>query len=87
MDVGGSGIPVAPRQRASAAVRSSLVELLRPRPARRGRGQLDERPESSIGPMTDSPGEAARFLTRNAVDALPEGALERQLGSRTARCA
>src|SRR3954447_22484406 len=34
----------------------------------------------SIGPMTDSPGEAARFLTRNAVDALPEGELERQLG-------
>jgi tyrosyl-tRNA synthetase len=30
--------------------------------------------------MTDSPGEAARFLTRNAVDALPEGELERRLG-------
>jgi tyrosyl-tRNA synthetase len=30
--------------------------------------------------MTDSPGEAARFLTRNAVDALPAGELERQLG-------
>jgi tyrosyl-tRNA synthetase len=30
--------------------------------------------------MTDSPGEAARYLTRNAVDALPEGELERQLG-------
>ena len=29
--------------------------------------------------MTDSPGEVARFLTRNAVDALPEGELERQL--------
>jgi tyrosyl-tRNA synthetase len=29
--------------------------------------------------MTGSPGEAARFLTRNAVDALPEGELERQL--------
>jgi len=29
--------------------------------------------------MTDSPGEAARFLTRNAVEALPEGELERQL--------
>src|SRR5215218_6777850 len=29
--------------------------------------------------MTDDPGEAARFLTRNAVDALPEGELERQL--------
>src|SRR4051794_116649 len=42
-----------------------------------GRGP---RPHPSIGPMTDSPGEAARFLTRNAVDALPEGELERQLG-------
>jgi tyrosyl-tRNA synthetase len=30
--------------------------------------------------MTDSPAEAARFLTRNAVDALPERELERQLG-------
>jgi tyrosyl-tRNA synthetase len=30
--------------------------------------------------MTASPGEAARFLTRNAVDALPEGELEQQLG-------
>src|ERR687895_300340 len=29
--------------------------------------------------MTDSPGEVARFLTRNAVDALPEGELGRQL--------
>ena len=29
--------------------------------------------------MADSPGEAARFLTRNAVDSLPEGQLERQL--------
>jgi tyrosyl-tRNA synthetase len=29
--------------------------------------------------MTDSPAKAARFLTRNAVDALPEGELERQL--------
>jgi tyrosyl-tRNA synthetase len=29
--------------------------------------------------MTDSAGEAARFLSRNAVDALPEGELERQL--------
>src|SRR4051794_8304644 len=36
-------------------------------------------PNPSIGPMTDSPGEAARFLTRNAVDALPAGELERQL--------
>jgi tyrosyl-tRNA synthetase len=30
--------------------------------------------------MMDSPAEAARFLIRNAVDALPEGELERQLG-------
>src|SRR4029453_16720328 len=37
-------------------------------------------PHPSIGAMTDSPGEVARFLTRNAVDALPEGELERQLG-------
>src|SRR5215212_4017503 len=29
--------------------------------------------------MTDPSGEAARLLTRNAVDALPEGALETQL--------
>jgi tyrosyl-tRNA synthetase len=29
--------------------------------------------------MTDPAGEAARYLTRNAVDALPEGALQRQL--------
>src|SRR5215210_3886332 len=35
--------------------------------------------QSSIGPMTDSPGEAARFLLRNAVHALPEGELERKL--------
>src|SRR6185295_17805207 len=47
-----------------------------------GRTALGRRagPNPSIGPMTDSPGEAARFLTRNAVDALPEGELERQLG-------
>src|SRR5919107_1415223 len=36
-------------------------------------------PHPSIGLMTDTPGEAARFLTRNAVDALPQGELERQL--------
>jgi tyrosyl-tRNA synthetase len=34
--------------------------------------------ESSIGSMTDQAAEAARFLLRNAVEALPEGALERQ---------
>ena len=33
--------------------------------------------------MTDSAGEAARFLTRNAVDALPQGELERQLAKGT----
>ena len=32
--------------------------------------------------MTDSPPEAARFLTRNAVDALPQGELERQLAAK-----
>jgi tyrosyl-tRNA synthetase len=37
------------------------------------------RRQSSIAPMTQTPGEAARFLLRNAVDALPEGALEHQL--------
>jgi tyrosyl-tRNA synthetase len=31
--------------------------------------------------MTDSAGEAARYLTRNAVDALPEGEIERQLAT------
>jgi tyrosyl-tRNA synthetase len=35
--------------------------------------------QSSIAVMTESAGEAARFLTRNAVDALPAGQLERQL--------
>jgi tyrosyl-tRNA synthetase len=35
--------------------------------------------QSSIGPMTSSAGDAARHLTRNAVEALPEGELERQL--------
>src|SRR3954452_465037 len=33
-------------------------------------------PDPSIGPLMDSP---ARFLVRNVVDALPEGALERKL--------
>jgi tyrosyl-tRNA synthetase len=33
--------------------------------------------------MTNSPGEATRFLTRNAVDALPQGELERQLSKGT----
>jgi len=44
--------------------------------------QAQTRPEgreSSIAPMSETPGEAARFLTRNAVDALPEGGLEKQL--------
>ena len=37
--------------------------------------------ESSIGPVMDSPAEQARFLLRNAVDALPQGELERRLAS------
>src|SRR5919106_902217 len=48
-----------------------------PRP--HGKTGAGEGPHSSIGLMTASPGEAARFLTRNAVDALPQGELERQL--------
>src|SRR5919199_5262105 len=36
--------------------------------------------QSSIARMTDRAAEAARFLLRNAVDALPEGELHRQLG-------
>jgi tyrosyl-tRNA synthetase len=35
--------------------------------------------ESSIATVTEPEGSAAQFLLRNAVDALPEGALERQL--------
>src|SRR5437764_13491194 len=35
--------------------------------------------ESSIATVTELEGADARFLLRNAVDALPEGALERQL--------
>jgi tyrosyl-tRNA synthetase len=37
-------------------------------------------PDSSIGPVTESPAQAAAFLARDAVDCLPEGALERKLG-------
>jgi len=37
--------------------------------------------QSSIGLMTDSAAEDARFLTRNAVEALPEDALARQLAA------
>src|SRR4051794_40194811 len=37
-------------------------------------------PESSIGLMSDSPAEQARWLERNAVDSLPKGALGRRLG-------
>src|SRR5215213_7531472 len=50
-----------------------------PAPVRTGTTGAQRGGQSSIGPMTDSPGEAARFLTRNAVQALPEGELERQL--------
>ena len=42
--------------------------------------------QSSIGPMTDSAGEAARFLTRNAVDALPQASSSAS-SPRTVRCA
>src|SRR5947199_3084513 len=35
--------------------------------------------ESSIATVTETEASAANFLLRNAVDALPEGALERQL--------
>ncbi len=38
-----------------------------------------ERRESSIGRVTESAAQDARFLARNAVDALPDGALERKL--------
>src|SRR5688572_2768292 len=47
--------------------------------ASRGEAGAGEGENPSIGPMTNPPGEATRFLTRNAVDALPEGELERQL--------
>ena len=46
---------------------------------RRSPGGLWGGRQSSIAPMTDSAGEDARFLTRNAVEALPEGALADQL--------
>ena len=49
-------------------------------PARTADTGAKQGSHSSIGLMTDSPGEVARFLTRNAVDALPDGELERQLG-------
>src|SRR5215210_6089829 len=55
------------------------VSGMRTAPGRTAQGRRAG-PNPSIGPMTDSPGEGARFLTRNAVDALPEGELERQLG-------
>src|SRR3954469_23079501 len=54
------------------------VSGMRTAPGRTAQGRRAG-PNPSIGSMTDSPGEAARFLTRNAVDALPEGELERQL--------
>src|SRR5215213_10669302 len=50
-----------------------------PAPVRTGTTGAQRGGQSSIGPMADSPGEAARFLTRNAVEALPEGELARQL--------
>src|SRR5919197_1517978 len=48
-------------------------------PPSRGRDAFLRGRQSSIAPMTQTAGEAARFLLRNAVEALPEGALERQL--------
>src|SRR3954464_14066152 len=54
------------------------VSGMRTAPGRTAQGRRAG-PNPSIGSMTDSPGEAARFLTRNAVDGLPEGELERQL--------
>src|SRR3954468_18871067 len=54
------------------------VSGMRTAPGRTAQG-AQRAAQSSIGFMTDSAGEAARFLTRNAVDALPEGELERQL--------
>ena len=36
-------------------------------------------PDSSIGPVTESPAGQAAFLARDAVDCLPAGALERKL--------
>src|SRR3954451_13479352 len=54
------------------------VSGMRTAPGRTAQGRRAG-PNPSIGSMTDSPAEAARFLTRNAVDALPEGELERQL--------
>jgi tyrosyl-tRNA synthetase len=38
-------------------------------------------PDSSIGPVTNSAADDARFLARDAVDCLPAGALERKLAS------
>ena len=77
--VGGSGIGDAragamPRRGPAAGAGAADGGGGRRRPARSATGR-----QSSIGPMTESPGEEARFLTRNAVDALPEGALEQQL--------
>src|SRR3954468_24016701 len=51
----------------------------RPRPVAPRVEVVSRGRQSSIAPMTNSPGEAARFLLRNAVDALPGGALEKQL--------
>src|ERR671921_1716081 len=77
MGVGGSGITERPGcgdPRLRAGVKRQI-----PAPVRTVTTGAQRGAQSSIGPMTDSPGEAARFLTRNAVQALPEGELERQL--------
>src|SRR5919107_6154942 len=77
MGVGGSGITERPGcggPRHRAGVKQQI-----PAPVRTVTTGAQRGGQSSIGPMTDSPGEAARFLTRNAVQALPDGELERQL--------
>ena len=79
MDVGGSCMLVGrPGRGVPACVRVRLGVVRRARPYRAPPG-AQRAAQSSIGFMTDSAGEAARFLTRNAVDALPQGELERQL--------
>ena len=77
MGVGGSGITERPGCGVPRLVRALNSKI--PAPVRTVTTGAQRGGQSSIGPMTDSPGEAARFLTRNAVQALPEGELERQL--------
>ena len=53
--------------------------MTRRAPMTTGGGSAQGGPDSSIGPMTTSPQEAARELARHTVDCLPSGALERKL--------